>query len=123
MKTNKPIVIILEGVTTTGKTTVFNNLRRFSEENNLNWVFVSEKETVISIIDSTNQDSNNEHFLNLFEEVFNKKADVYVFDRLHFSSIFKTKATIDGLKSVEDKLSEFESYIFMMYVPKIKLNL
>lgn len=122
MKSKKPKIIILEGVTTTGKTTVFNNLKRFSEENNLNWIFVPEKETIIPIIDSENQENNNRHFLKLFKKYSNKKAEVYVFDRLHFSSIFKTGASIKDLRVVEDKLSEFDNHIFMMYLPKKQLK-
>lgn len=111
-------VVILEGVTTTGKTSVFNNLKAFAEENNLNWVFVSEKETIIPIIDSENQKVNNEHFLDLLNKTFQKKSSVYVFDRLHFSSIFKTHATINDLAPIEDKLLKFDSYVFMMHTSK-----
>lgn len=121
MKTKKTKIVILEGVTTTGKTTIFNNLKRFSEENGLNWVFISEEQTIIPIIDSQDKEYINAHFLKLFKKYVSKKG-VYIFDRLHLSSFFKTQATIEDFRVIENKLLEFDTYIFMLHVCGNKLK-
>lgn len=119
---NQTKIIILEGVTTTGKSSVFYNLQRYAKEHNLNWIFVPETETTIPIIDSIDPKKNNNHLEKLLKRALGQKADLYVFDRLHFSSIFKTNAKTEDLKEVEEILSEFDAQIFMLYVPVISLR-
>src|SRR3990167_2974898 len=114
---NQMNVVIIEGVTTAGKSTVFHNLKSYANEHKLNWVFVPESETIIPIIDNVDQKKNNEHFKDLLSNTFNEKADLYVFDRLHLSSIFKTRASIKDLKEVETILFPLNTHIFMLYVP------
>jgi thymidylate kinase len=111
-------IIILEGVTTVGKTTVFCNLQRYSKEHGFKWLFIPESETIMPIIDSVNQKFNNEHFKDLFKNKFCKNADLYIFDRLHFSSIFKTGAKAKDLEEIEKILYKFNTQIFMLYVQK-----
>ncbi|PIN93969.1 hypothetical protein COU54_00885 [Candidatus Pacearchaeota archaeon CG10_big_fil_rev_8_21_14_0_10_31_24] len=117
-KNSQTRVIILEGVTTTGKSTIFNNLKRYAEEHKLSWFFIPEIDTIIPIIDNIDQTENNEHFKKLLKQTFSKKYDLYIFDRLHFSSIFKTGAQMKDLQDLEKTLSQFDTQIFMLYVPE-----
>jgi thymidylate kinase len=109
-------VAIIEGVSTSGKTSIIYNLQRYAEEHNLNWIFVTEEKTTLPIIDSLDLEFNNSYLLKVISQTFDKKADLYVFDRLYLSSLFKIPGTIKDLFKIEDMLIKQDSKLFLLHV-------
>src|SRR3989339_734745 len=114
--------IIVEGVTTSGKSTIADNLRRYAKEHDLTGTFLPEEETVIPCIDSTNLEHNQAFLRKLLETVFNEEKNLYVFDRLHFTHTIKTESTIKDFTDIEDTLKQHDASLFFIEIPEEALR-
>lgn len=114
--------IIVEGVTTSGKSTIVDNLRRYAREHNLSGTFLSEEETVIPCIDSTNLKHNQEFLSELLQTVFAEDKNLYVFDRLHFTHTIKTNSTIKDFTDIENGLKQHDATLFFIDIPEEALK-
>ncbi len=120
-KINKT-VIILEGITTSGKTTVFTNLKRYAEEHALNARFITEQETTMPYLDNTDLKHSRTSLEGLTDVVFSHPADLFVFDRLYFGHTFKTNSTAKDFRSIEEKLKNFNTIICLLEIPEEDLE-
>lgn len=115
-------VILVEGVTTSGKSTIVDNLRRYTKEHDLSGTFLPEEETVIPCIDSTDLKHNQEFLMKLLKTVFDEDKNLYVFDRLHFTHTIKTNSTIKDFADIEDILNQHNATLFLIDVPEETLK-
>lgn len=114
--------IIVEGVTTSGKSTIVDNLRRYATEHGLSGTFLPEEKTVIPCIDSTNLKHNQEFLRKLLQTVFTEDKNLYVFDRLHFTHTIKTNSTIKDFADTEDVLNQRDAALFFIDIPEEALK-
>lgn len=114
--------IIIEGVTTSGKSTIFDNLKRYARELGLTGTYLSEEETVIPCIDSTNLKYNQEFLRALLKKVYAKDKNLYIFDRFHFTHTIKTKSTIKDFVDIEDTLNQHNASLFFIEIPEEALK-
>ena len=121
-KENFHRTIIVEGVTTSGKSTIVDNLRRYAKEHNLSGTFLPEEETVIPCIDSTNLRHNQEFLRKLLQTVFAEDKNLYVFDRLHFTHTIKTNSTIKDFADIESNLKQRGAILFFIDIPEEALK-
>lgn len=121
-KENFHRTIIVEGVTTSGKSTIVDNLRRYAKEHNLSGTFLPEEETVIPCIDSTNLRHNQEFLRKLLRTVFAEDKNLYVFDRLHFTHTIKTNSTIKDFADIESDLKQRDAILFFIDIPEEALK-
>lgn len=114
--------IIVEGVTTSGKSTIVDNLRRYAKEHDLSGTFLPEEKTVIPCIDSTNLKHNQDFLRKLLQTVFAENKNLYVFDRLHFTHTIKTNSTIKDFVDIESSLKQRDATLFFIDVPEEALK-
>lgn len=114
-KINRTIIII-EGITTSGKTTVFTNLERYAEEHNLSAFFISEDKTTKPYLDSTNLEYNKSALHKLVKDAISKNVDLLVFDRLYFAHTFKTGGKTEDFIEIESLLAKNNAKMFFLEI-------
>ncbi|MEN9920189.1 MAG: hypothetical protein RL538_82 [Candidatus Parcubacteria bacterium] len=117
-RVHSPKSLILEGVSGSGKTTIYQNLARYAIEHSIKSEFVSEERTVLKMLDSTVLSDNVVYLLNLLDITYLDQKDLTVFDRFHFTHTIKTNAGLDDFKEVEDILLAKETIILFLRVSK-----
>ncbi|TSC52323.1 MAG: Uncharacterized protein LiPW41_534 [Parcubacteria group bacterium LiPW_41] len=115
-------IIIIEGITTSGKTSVFTNLKRYADEHNIKSVFISEEETTTPYIDSVSLESNKNALNNLVRNALSKKSDLLVFDRLYFAHTFKTGGTTEDFREIEELLNGYDTTMFFLEIPESSIE-
>lgn len=97
-------LLILEGIATSGKSTVTDKLR--AELRNENVVLFSEEDTHIPIMDKS-QDLHVEFFRSLITKATATDADLVIFDRLYLTQAVRANAKIDAYAEIENHLSQY----------------
>lgn len=98
--------IIIEGIATSGKTTVINLLEKeLSTKYKIK--IVPEHETITVIEGNTSKKTSAAHLKKLIEKTFNNDYDFVIFDRLYLTHIFRTSSSIDDFLEIEEKIKQF----------------
>jgi thymidylate kinase len=95
-------VIIFEGVATSGKSTVTDQLVK-ALPNSLSVSVKDESVTHIPIMKKTN-DTNLDFFKKLVTETIREHKDVVIFDRLYLTQVFRSNKTINDYSLIESML-------------------
>ncbi len=106
-------ILILEGIATSGKTTIKNELEKYFSKKGLNYLVVEEDETLMPILHNTDKKISIAHLKKVIKKALAQKKDVLIFDRLYFTHIFRTKSSIHDFKSVENLLKKSSLLIFL----------
>lgn len=94
-------VFIFEGIATSGKSTIIQQLGVALSDLRLN--VANEDETHMPIMKGTD-DSHVDFFINLVEQKLSDNADIVIFDRLYLTQAFRSKSGINAYKQVEELL-------------------
>lgn len=94
-------VFIFEGIATSGKSTLIQQLK--TSLGHLRLSVVDEAETHVPIMHEV-EDSHIDFFINLINEKLASNSDLVVFDRLYLTQAFRSKIGIDSYKQVEELL-------------------
>ena len=98
--------LILEGIATSGKSTVINKLADvFKPSKSVK--IVSETETLMNIVDNTESSVSIAYLTQLINRVYADDYDLVIFDRLYLTHIFRTHSTMADFISVENQLRQF----------------
>jgi len=106
-------VLILEGIATSGKTTIKNKLVDFFKKRGLNYLVIEEDKTLMPILHNTNKKIAITHLKKAIKKASARKKDILIFDRLYFTHIFRTKSSINDFKSIEDLVKKSGLLIFL----------
>lgn len=106
-------ILILEGIATSGKTTIKNKLKKYFDKKDLNYLIIEEDETLMPILHNTNKKIGITHLKNVIKKALTQKKDILVFDRLYFTHIFRTKSSINDFKSIENLLRKSSLLVFL----------
>src|SRR4051812_3252497 len=98
-------ILIVEGIATSGKSTVINKLTE--QLSNYEVLVVSEAETHIPIMEQP-AGIHIKHFEKLLNEKLTGNPDLIIFDRLYLTQAFRANVSLDAYKSIEDALSELD---------------
>ncbi len=119
----KTQIILLEGISTSGKTTIQNLLKKYFEKKEIKALNIDEKETIGHLI---NGDKTLETSLKVMKKLIldniNKKYEYIVFDRFHLSNHGTIKeSSFEDYKEIENLLSENSGKIIYLHVDKEKV--
>jgi len=115
-------VIILEGIATSGKTTVINLIKESLERRKLSCQVIAEEETLMPIVDNVDPQVSIKHLSKILTHVFSLDKEILIFDRLYFTHIFRTNSTVQMFKPIEDMLSQHHAYLFFLKIRKEKIE-
>jgi len=114
-------IIILEGIASSGKTTVKNYLLSEFKKNNISFKVVEEEKTLMPILENTDKIISLKFLTNILKEVLNKDKDIIIFDRLFFTHIFRTTSDLIDFKSIEDMLLKYDVLLVLLMVQEGKI--
>jgi len=116
-------VIILEGIATSGKTSVKNELEKILKERGVNFTFVGEEETLMPILNNTDSKINCDYLKSILKKYFsNPTSDVIIFDRLYLSLIWRSKGNIKDFDECGQLLKDRNAIICFMKIPEEKIS-
>lgn len=117
----KKHLIILEGIASSGKTTIVNNLVRKLAVSNKVRAF-SEDETLMSIVNDRRMETAHNLMHELLVKFENSPADFLITDRYHFSHTYRTEKNLDSVSEIENSLiKEFKAHIYLLTVDEEKI--
>jgi thymidylate kinase len=106
-------ILILEGIATSGKTTLKNKLKKYFDKRGLSCLVVEEDETLMPILNNTSKKIGIIHLKKIIKKALTQKKDIFIFDRLYFTHIFRTKSSINDFKRIENLLKKSGLLIFL----------
>ena len=109
-------LIILEGIATSGKTTIKNLLEKYLKTNNLNYQIIKEDETLMPIHKNTNKEIAKTHLNKILNKYLKKNIDYLIFDRLYFTHIHRTNSTLIDFKEIEIQLLKQNTQIIYLKI-------
>jgi thymidylate kinase len=107
--------LILEGIATSGKSTIIRLLAK-TPEPNYRLKVVPETKTLMPIIDNTDKLVSIDYLTKLIDKEFSEEYDIIIFDRLYLTHIFRTHSSMADFKVIEDKLREFSTETIFLEV-------
>lgn len=107
--------IIFEGIATSGKSTIIQALINLLEPETKLKV-VPETETLMSVVDNTEQSVAVAYLTKLIGKVYADDLDIVIFDRLYLTHIFRTHSSIASFRTIEDMLRPFEPQTIFLEV-------
>jgi len=116
-------ILILEGIATSGKTTIKNKLVDSFKKRGLNYLVIEEDKTLMPILNNTSADVSINHLSKILKNVlFLKKKDIIIFDRLYFTHIFRTESNLKDFKKIESLLSKKNAFLVFLKIDKKKIS-
>jgi thymidylate kinase len=115
-------IIILEGIATSGKTSVKNELLEILKQRSLSYDFVDEEETLMPLLDNTDPLIASNHITNILNKYLSLNKDTLIFDRLYLTHIWRTGANIESFKESTSLLLANNALICFLEIPKTKIE-
>jgi thymidylate kinase len=109
-------IIILEGIATSGKTTLLNLLKEGFEARGDTVNIIDEKQTLMPILEDRSAEANINLCKRLMDEVKEKKTNYIIFDRFYFSHIFRTRSNGDCFKEIYQFLKDNSALAILLTV-------
>jgi thymidylate kinase len=113
-------ILILEGIATSGKTTVKNNLLKAFVKKGVNFSAVEEDETLMPIRNNQDLVTSIKLLKEVVERVLRESKDFIIFDRLFFTHIFKTKSSIEEFKEIENLVKD-KAFLAFLVIDESKI--
>lgn len=95
--------LIFEGIATSGKSTIINQLSHELAAHQTIKV-VPETETLMKIVDNTDKSVSIAYLSELIERIYREDHDLVLFDRLYLTHVFRTHSSMADYKIIEDML-------------------
>ena len=115
-------IIILEGIATSGKTTIKKLLENYLKTKNSNYKIIEEDETLMPIHKNTNKQIAINHLNKILKKYINQKVDYLVFDRFYFTHIHRTNATLKDFEKIESELLKNNTQIIYLKINNNKIK-
>jgi thymidylate kinase len=116
-------LLILEGIATSGKTTVKNNLINFFKKEKLKYLVIEEDETLMPILNNTEAKVSIDYLKKILKKVLSaRKEDIIIFDRLYFTHIFRTESSLKDFKVIEALLPKKDTFLAFLEINKEKIS-
>lgn len=98
--------LVLEGIATSGKSTIIGMLETALSRDKTVKV-VPETETIMVMEQNTDAEASKDHLKELIRKAYEKPHDIVIFDRLYLTHIFRTHSTIHDFKEIEEILKAY----------------
>ncbi len=106
-------ILIIEGIATSGKSSLIEKLSSLLQGQRV--VVYGEPDTHIPIMDKPDQ-LHIEFFRSLIAKATETKADLIIFDRLHYTQAFRAKVDVVEYAEIEDLLAEQQTLVTYLKV-------
>ncbi len=106
-------ILILEGIATSGKSTVISNLQKALPD--LKVVVASEADTHEPIMEERS-DKHIGFFKELIHRLSSTKPDLLIFDRLYLTQAFRAKCDISDYSEIEELLGQYSPLTIFLKV-------
>lgn len=115
-------IIILEGIATSGKTSVKNELEKILAQRGVSFTFIGEEETLMPLLHNTDVHIANNHVVKLLNKYLTLNTDVLIFDRLYLTHMWRTRASLSDFMESTALLSQHATQICFLEIPGRKLE-
>ena len=113
-------IIILEGIATSGKSSIKDKLAKAFVEKEINFSIIEEDETLMPILNNTDRQTSINLLKNVISKALKKKKDFIIFDRLFFTHIFRTNSSIDDFRNIE-KIINDQALLVLLKIDESKI--
>jgi len=115
-------IIILEGIATSGKTTIKNLLEKYLQEQNQSYFIIDEEETLMPFLHNTDKDIAKQHLMKTILKYFKQKTDYLIFDRLYFTHLHRTNSEIKDFKEIENLIKNKKGKIIFLKIQEKSIS-
>lgn len=112
----KKNIIILEGISTAGKTTIMSGLEKYCKQIGITTLCIQEETTVIPLIDNTNLEVAINHINRKVKDILAANAQLIIIDRFHFSHLIKTAGTVKDFLLAETLLKKHNTLLVFLKI-------
>ncbi|MCC7432974.1 hypothetical protein IT412_05640 [Candidatus Peregrinibacteria bacterium] len=112
--------IILEGIATSGKTSVKNLLSKTLTEQNINFSIFEESQTLMPVLNNSDKNTSLDFLKTVINQALSLQKDLIIFDRLFFSHIFRTKSTMSDYRDIE-KLFDHQCFLAFLKIDETEI--
>ncbi len=113
-------IIILEGIATSGKTSVKNKIAEALDEKKVNFSIIEEDKTLMPILHNTDKQTSINLLKTVIGNALKEEKEFIIFDRLFFTHIFRTKSSIKDFKEIES-LVKNQSFLAFLEINHAKI--
>ena len=106
-------ILILEGIATSGKTTIKKKLAEILNRKGFSFSVIEEDKTLMPLLDNFDRQVSLDLLKNVIGAALNEDRDFVIFDRLFFTHIFRTKSSIDDFGEIENLIRDNALLIFL----------
>lgn len=106
-------IIILEGIATSGKTSIKNKLAETFNKKGMSFFIIEETETLIPVLKNKNRKIIIDLLKNIIGKALKEKKDFIIFDRLFLTHIFKTNSLIEDFEEIEKMIRDQAFLVFL----------
>lgn len=114
-------ILIIEGIATSGKTTVINNLKKLLSEKKISCSIIDEGQTLMPILKNRDKDANLIFIETLLKKVLKSKKDVLIFDRLYLTHIYRSTSDPKDFIPVTKLLMPYKPIFILLTVKGEKI--
>lgn len=114
-------IIILEGTSTGGKTTLAKLISKKLGQLGKTVLVISEDQTLIPILQNKDPRKAVSHLLDVVKSSLSKDVDYLIFDRLHLTPIAITNSDIKTFSEIEELLLSHETMLVSINIAEDKL--
>lgn len=111
--TKQSEIIILEGIATSGKSTVIKYLSQLLGKSNLTFTIVGEDITLMPILNNIEKSVSLDLLKRAINNVIQEGKDLIIFDRLFFTHIFRTDSESSEFREIEDMIQPLALLVFL----------
>jgi len=111
-------ILILEGIATSGKSTITESIKE--QLVGLTVQTVSEEETHIPIMKQVNE-LHISFFKNLIERLAAEEPELIIFDRLYLTQAFRAGASLTEYSAIENLLSKYDTLTVFLEVDELAI--
>jgi thymidylate kinase len=125
-KPKRKRIVILEGISMTGKTEVGFELERMCYQKDFKARFILEHDTLMGLLDNTDIETAKKRLMEELQENLLRDVDVLIFDRFHLTHMFRTGPHKNAMKEVfaeiETLLKKHATQICLLEFPLDQLD-
>ena len=111
--TKQSKIIILEGIATSGKSTVIKHLSQLLDKSHLTFIIVGEDITLMPILNNTEKAVSLDLLKRAINNAIQEEKDLIIFDRLLFTHIFRTNSEYSEFKEIEEMIQNSALLVFL----------
>ena len=110
-------IIILEGIPTSGKTSLIKEIEKHLRKSKKSYKIVFEDETFMPMLENKNVEIANAFLSNLLENYSKLDIDILVLDRFHYSLAFRTQSDLVNFKIIDKILLKYNTNVVLLKLP------